>query len=400
MLKETEMWSMRRGQWELAAVTVEQQSEIEAVLRRFDLKSRVRERLEMVKAASQGYDLEAIATWSSRSPRTVRCWLDRFAVAGVEALDDAPRAGRPVRADAAYRQALEAVETPPRSLGLAFDVPTSARLSSYLEKRTGVRIAPGWIRALLGQLDFVSGRPKHTLTHLQDPDAVAASAAEIAAAKKIVARTPEGFELHYEDEIHLETNPYLTQVWHRRGIQPTVPAVGMNRRVTFFGSVEALGRGRVEVVRAGQNSACFSHFLDALDARHLALGVEIYLVLDNGPCHTSRASTCALQDRKEWLHVIWLAKYSPELNQKEHEWRVLKRNTRGHLSSDLRSFVDEIVTGLHRLGGTRRSIIDRVPSWFIEGHRVGPTGHERGRPAGSKESYQRSYTRKNLPAPT
>jgi hypothetical protein len=44
-------------------VTAEQQSAIEAVLRRIDPKSRLRERLEMVKAASQGYDLEAIAIW-------------------------------------------------------------------------------------------------------------------------------------------------------------------------------------------------------------------------------------------------------------------------------------------------------------------------------------------------
>jgi hypothetical protein len=50
---------------------------------------------------------------------------------------DAPRAGRPPRADAAYRQALErAVETRPRDLGLPFAVGTSARLSAYLAQTT------------------------------------------------------------------------------------------------------------------------------------------------------------------------------------------------------------------------------------------------------------------------
>jgi hypothetical protein len=90
-----------------------------------------------------------------------------------------------VRADARYRAALEeAVETSPRTLGFAFDVWTSARLSRYLEDTTGIHIAPGWVRVLLGQLDFVSGRPKYTLSHLQDPDAVAASVAQIEAAEK------------------------------------------------------------------------------------------------------------------------------------------------------------------------------------------------------------------------
>jgi transposase len=158
---------------------------VEEMLRRMDVSSRVRERLEMVKAAGQGYDLGAIAAWSRRSPRTVRFWLERFTAGGMDALADAPRPGRPVRADASYRAALEtAVETSPRSLGFAFDVWTSTRLSRYLEDTTGIHIAPGWVRVLLSQLDFVSGRPKYTLRHLQDPDAVAASVAQIEAAEK------------------------------------------------------------------------------------------------------------------------------------------------------------------------------------------------------------------------
>src|SRR6185436_20503980 len=90
--------------------------------------------------------------------------------------------GRPARADAAYLEALErTVETPPRELGFPFDVWTSSRLSAYLAETTGVRIAPGWLRALLSRRGFVSGRPKHTLKHLQDADEVAACKAELEA---------------------------------------------------------------------------------------------------------------------------------------------------------------------------------------------------------------------------
>jgi transposase len=135
----------------------------------------------MVRALALGQDLAWIAQWSGRSARTVRFWLERFREQGLPALADAPRPGRPARADAAYRQALEAaVDTPPRTLALPFDVWTSARLSAYLAETTGVRIAPGWLRVLLHRADFVRGRPKHTLKHLQDPEAVAASKAELA----------------------------------------------------------------------------------------------------------------------------------------------------------------------------------------------------------------------------
>ena len=168
----------------------------------------------------------------------------------------------------------------------------------------------------------------------------------------------------------------------------------------MFGSVEVFGRGRVEVVCAGQDSACFLLYLDALEARHRATTREVYLVLDNGPAHTSKLSTAALTARQAWLHVLWLPRYSPEFNPKEREWRWLKRDVRSHLARDLRTFVDEVLAGLRRLGGERVDIVDHVPQWFIDGHRRPPTGRKPGRPTGAKDSRPRSRRVTNLPAPT
>ena len=156
-------------------VTAAQRTMVEAALRRRDLVPRLRERLEMVKAAALGQELTAIARWSGRTPETVRRWLAAFQDGGIAALADAPRQGRPPKADAAYLVALvAAVATPPRTLGVPFDVWTSSRLSAYLCQQTGVRIAPGWLRVLLHRQRFACGRPKHALDHLQDPAEVAA----------------------------------------------------------------------------------------------------------------------------------------------------------------------------------------------------------------------------------
>src|ERR671917_268422 len=104
---------------------------------------------------------------------------------GLPPISGAQRAGRPPHADAAYLEHLERlVETEPPTLGLPFDVWTSARLSAYLAETTQVRITPGWLRTLLGRRRFACGRPKHTLSHLQDAAAVSACEAELAAAEK------------------------------------------------------------------------------------------------------------------------------------------------------------------------------------------------------------------------
>ena len=82
---------------QVQAMARDQYQAVEGMLRRRELSPRVRERVEMVKAAGLGYGPEAIAMWSGRSARTVAYWLERFVNRGLAALADAPRAGRPPR---------------------------------------------------------------------------------------------------------------------------------------------------------------------------------------------------------------------------------------------------------------------------------------------------------------
>jgi transposase len=215
-----------------------------------------------------------------------------------------------------------------------------------------------------------------------------------------VAHAPERDAVHAEDETHVETNPHRCRVWHRRGQQPTLPAVGTNRRLTVFGRVELFGRGRGEVRCAEQTSACFGDYLEVRERRHVETGREVSLVLDNGPCHASKVSGAALEARAACRHVIWLARYRPHVNPKEREWRYLKRDARSHLTHSLRAFADEMLAGLARLGGERLDIVDHVPDWFLEGHRHAPTGRPPGRPKGAKDRQPRKPYRNNLPTPT
>jgi hypothetical protein len=215
-----------------------------------------------------------------------------------------------------------------------------------------------------------------------------------------VRAAPERYELHYEDETHVDTNPYLSRVWHRVGTQPTLPAAGTNRRLTVFGSVEALGRGRIEVLGVRQDSVGFARYLAALEARQEATGRQIILVLDNGPCHVSKVSQIALAARTDWLEIIPLARYSPHLNPKEREWRRLKRDHRGHLAPTLRTFVDALVAGLRALDEGDGTIVDEVPQWWLDGHRKQPTGRPPGRPTGATDARPRHRRSANLPAHT
>jgi len=76
----------------------------------------------------------------------------------------------------------------------------------------------------------------------------------------------------------------------------------------------------------------------------------VVLVLDNGPIHTSKASTAALTARP-WIEVEWLPRYAPELNDIEPVWRDLKRHYLAHHTfrdaADLDRAIHSAVTDLN-----------------------------------------------------
>jgi transposase len=166
-----------------------QREPVEALLHRRNLSPRVRERAEMVKAVALGFAPAAIAEWTGRGQRTIRYWLQQFVQHGLEALADAPRAGRPPKVDAAYAAALEAaLARGPRACGLMCDVWTTDRPSAYLAEQTGVRVAPGWLRTVLHRQGYSWGRTRHTLRHRRIAAEVAACEAELQAAGEKGAR--------------------------------------------------------------------------------------------------------------------------------------------------------------------------------------------------------------------
>ena len=108
-------------------ITAEQRQAVEQALQQRTLTPRVRERLEMVKAVALGQDLASVRAWSARAPRTIERWVGRFLTGGVAALADAPRSGRPARADTAYKRqrrnpaVTEIVKIPNRGHSLTID---------------------------------------------------------------------------------------------------------------------------------------------------------------------------------------------------------------------------------------------------------------------------------------
>jgi transposase len=121
-------------------------------------------------SVEQGLKVPQIAAIVRESEATVLRWLKRYLAEGIEALQDAPRPGRPSEVTAAYRAALlAAVRRRPRGLGLPFSLWTLQRLVDYLAEQTGIRVSDETVRRALKHAGIVLSRPQHQISS-PDPE--------------------------------------------------------------------------------------------------------------------------------------------------------------------------------------------------------------------------------------
>jgi transposase len=161
--------------------------------------------------------------------------------------------------------------------------------------------------------------------------------------------------LLYADESEALTHPYLAHAWAERGADLRVAAPGQSRKVAMMGALDASTRELLVHTSLSKRSADFIDMLELLDRRfgpqpRRRRTKPVVLVLDNGPVHTSKATTAALAARP-WITVEWLPRYAPELNDIERAWRDLKRHHLAHHTfqgtADLDAAIHSAVTNLN-----------------------------------------------------
>jgi hypothetical protein len=140
--------------------------------------------------------------------------------------------------------------------------------------------------------------------------------------------------LLFQDEADVLNVPYLTRVWAKKGIDLRVEAPGKMKKRCLCG-VRDSRDGRLLVhVSQSKRTSDFLSLLSLIDNEYAPLPGRVcppvVMVLDNGPSHTSHATKKALLARSDWLFVEWLPKFSPELNDIERDWKVLKSRYLGN----------------------------------------------------------------------
>jgi putative transposase len=168
----------------------------------------------------------------------------------------------------------------------------------------------------------------------------------VAGGKTVAAE--QGAWICFEDEAGQTLHPPKARTWGRRGRTPVVAVSGKGSgRVSIAGLVcvrpgyrsRLIYRTRIHRGRKGERrSFAEADYAALLDAAHQQLGGPIVVIWDNLNTHRSAAMRELIAAR-DWLRVIRLPAYAPDLNPVEHVWSHIKRG----LGNLLVWGVDELV---------------------------------------------------------
>jgi hypothetical protein len=163
------------------------------------------------------------------------------------------------------------------------------------------------------------------------------AAGDVAPGKRLAVE--RGAWICFEDEAGHTLRPPKARTWAPRGQTPTIPVSGKGSgRISVAGLFcvrptepaqqrpHLLYRLKIHRARKGERrSFAETDYIALLDAAHQYLKAEIVVIWDNLNTHISAAMR-QLVTARDWLHVIQLPAYAPDLNPTEGVWSHVKRS--------------------------------------------------------------------------
>jgi hypothetical protein len=194
------------------------------------------------------------------------------------------------------------------------------------------------------------------------------AAGGVAAGKKLAVE--RGAWICFEDEAGHTLRPPKARTWAPRGHTPVIPVSGKGSgRISVAGLFcvhpgrrpqrpHLLYRIKIHRPRKGERrSFAETDYAALLDAAHNYLKAPIVLIWDNLNTHISTAMRQLVTSR-DWLHVIQLPAYAPDLNPTEGVWSHVKHSlgnlaatTVDHLAAIVRNRLKRIQYRPHLLTG-------------------------------------------------
>jgi len=162
----------------------------------------------------------------------------------------------------------------------------------------------------------------------------------------------------FEDEAGQSLRPGRARTWAPRGHTPVVRVSGNAGRLSLAGMAclkpgrpgRFFSRLRVHRRRKGDRpSMSEADYAHLVTAAHHALNAPLIVIWDNLNTHRSKKMRAFTDAREDWLTVVRLPGYAPDLNAVESAWSVMKSGLGKHAAATLDQLEAIVRTRLRKI---------------------------------------------------
>jgi transposase len=191
---------------------------------------------------------------------------------------------------------------------------TLGRLARWIAGKFNVILSDERIRQILHCIGFSYVKPKYSYILANKKER-----REFLHDFREVASSNESFM--FEDESTVEQHPTLHGMWVLKGTKAKIRTFGNHVKRHVFAVVNPVTGRLVSMVTKRLTAITFTRFLGKLLN---VIAVPFTLILDRSPCHKAGVVEEFLEKHKDRVRVMWLPKYSPDLNPSEQIWKDMK----------------------------------------------------------------------------
>ena len=194
---------------------------------------------------------------------------------------------------------LKVVEKEPAEYGYEFGRWTAARLATYLEKATGIKLSSSQVSRVLERKKYVYLWAKYSLEDKQDPEKRKEFKEKLAEYLRVTKENPEQLQVWFWDESGFSLRVIRRKTWVKKGRSKKVTGQRRRGRVNMMGGLRYHDKKRINFVIKKGNADVFYEQIKALNTLLSQEWIEagnkpeiftewsakIILILDNASYH-------------------------------------------------------------------------------------------------------------------
>jgi transposase len=316
----------------------EEKKYLQEALRK-EIRPEVRERILIFLLENDGKNYEEIAKFLGISEKTVAYWAVHGSPNDIETLVDKRRKGNYHKATDEYLNLLlEVIDKEPTELGYEFGRWTGARLSSHLEKETGIKLSKSQIVRILKRKKYVYIWGKYSLEDKQNKEDRKLFKEKISEYLRLVSENPEGLQIWFWDECGFSLRVIRRRAWTKRGKRKKIKGQRRRGRVNIMGGLRYSDKKRICFAIEKGDSLTFYEQLKNLNEevkkewiakgnqenKFQKNGPKIVIILDNASFHKKREILKEIKENLPNIILEYLPAYSPDYNLIELVWHSAK----------------------------------------------------------------------------